>query len=183
MLPVLPGVRKDHCRRRRKHRLSHEMRSSFVRPAPGGRCSSPWKRPLVSEMRSNGRQDPGLRLPRVVRPLAKVVSHRDAKGAHETPQASSRRIRTRLILMAKERSMTRKRRNTKSAKPKSTDPAFRGIPPVRADGTRDWGAMASRARREADRNTARVNEGETYRAGKRSTKEASPSSLRGGKYS
>jgi hypothetical protein len=79
--------------------------------------------------------------------------------------------------------MTGNRRKSQKAKPKSADPALRGIPPVREDGTRDWGAMAKRAQREATRNTARVNEGETFRAGKRSAKEGSPSSLRGGKYS
>lgn len=106
-----------------------------------------------------------------------------AKGRRgETPRPSAPKLGTRPSLSVKGQLMTSNRRKSRKAKPKSADPALRGIPPVREDGTRDWGSMASRARREVARNTARVNEGETYRAGKRSAKQGSPSSLRGGKY-
>ena len=79
--------------------------------------------------------------------------------------------------------MTRSRRKSRNRKSKRDRIEPSGIPPIGADGTRDWGAMTSRARREAARNTARVNEGETFRAGKRPARGGSPSSLRGGKYS
>ncbi len=66
---------------------------------------------------------------------------------------------------------------------KRTDSAAAGIPPLRSDGTRDWGRLEARATRQARRNAGRIEAGETFRAQKDSAPEKAPSKSRRGRLS